>query len=216
MSTYGVTIASIDTNTQWGLILCADLVIGTPPLKSNLVDIPGRDGTVNMSYVVNGPVYGDRQIAFSLFCSCNDDNLNQKRAALAAHCHGQVCDFYLPMDATHYYRGLFNVGPITGFNSGKIPVSVIAEPYAYKTSATTVSKTLTGSADSVTLNNEQMPASATLVTSGAITLVYDGTTYTIAAGTKPLPFKIPPGGCTVTITGTASETVSITYQEGRI
>lgn len=214
--THGVTIATTDTLTQWGLILCADLVIGTPPLKSNLVDIPGRDGTVNMSYAVNGPVYGDRQIAFTLFCACDDNNLNQKRAALAALCHGQVCKLILPMDLTHYYRGLFNVGPISGYNSGKIPITVIAEPYAYKNSATTVNKTLTGGSDSVVLNNEQMPASATIVTSDAIALAYDGTTYNITAGTKPLPFKIPSGGCTVTITGTASATVSITYQEGRI
>ena len=216
MSTYGVTIASIDTKTQWGLILCADLIIGAPPLKSNLVEIPGRNGTVNMSYVVNGPTYGNRSIAFTLFCACDDANLNAKRAALAATCHGQECTLVLPTDSTHYYRGVFSVGNIAGYNSGRIPVTVIAEPFAYKTNATTVSKTLTGSADSVTLNNEQMPASATLVTSGAITLVYDGTTYTIAAGTKPLPFIIPPGGCTVSITGTASETVAITYQEGRI
>ncbi len=214
--TYGVTIAGTNTKTQWNLILCADIVVGSPPLKSNLIDIPGRDGTVNMSYVVNGPVYGDRQISFSLFCPCDDDNLNQKRAALANLCHGKVATLVLPMDATHYYRGVFSVGEISGYNSGRIPVSLIAEPYAYKNNATTVSKTLTGGADAVVINNEQMPASATIVTSGAISIAYDGATYNLTAGTKPFPFRIPSGGCTVTITGTASETVAITYQEGRI
>lgn len=216
--TYGVTIGTTNTLTQWGLILCADLNIGMPPLKSNLVDIPGRNGTVNMSYAVSGfPVYGNREITFTLFAAVDDATLNTIRAELAELCHGQEANLILPTDSTHYYHGLFNIGEISGYNSGRIPVSVVAEPYAYKNSPTTISKTIpSGGSVTIDIANEQMPANATINASGTITLTHSGTSYTIASGERALPFVIPSGGTTATATGTQGTTISIAFQEGRL
>lgn len=216
---HGVVIAGTDTLTEWGLLLCADLVIGTPPLKSNLVDIPGRNGSVNMSYAVsNGlPVFGDRQITFTLFSAVDDIALNQIRAELAAICHGQEATLVLPTDSTHFFRGVFAVGDISGYNSGKIPITVTAEPYAYKNGLTVISETLpSGGSATLDLTNEQMPATATITVDAAVTLTYGGTTYSISAGTRALPFTIPPGGTSVPVSGPAGTSVSVSYQEGRI
>lgn len=215
---YGVTINGTDTLTQWGLMLLSDLNIGTPPLKSVLIDVPARDGTINMSYALNGyPVYGNRQISFTLFKAVDDTQLNGIKTALAALCHGQEKTLALPVDNSHYYRGVFSIGNISGFNSGKIPVTVTAEPYAYKNVVSTASGTIpSGGTLSLTLSNEQMPTDVTLTTDGAITLTYDGNTYSFSSETAVLPFKLPSGGATLSISGSQGVDVSFSYQEGRI
>lgn len=216
---YGVDIGGVDTLQQWGLLLCADLKNDAPELKSNMVDIPGRSGSVNMSYVVsNGqPVFEDREISFTLFAPVDDVTLNQIRAELAALCHGREQTLTLPTDPTHYYRGVFAVGRISGYNSGKIPVEVLAEPYAYKNDQTEISSTIpaVGSVN-ITLTNEMMPATVTVTASDDITLTVDETAYSIPVGTTTLPITLTGGETEITVAGEEGETVQITYQEGRI
>lgn len=129
----GVTIDGIDTLTRWGLILLADLVVGAPPVREILVEIPGRSGTINASYAISDgePVYGNRPITFTLFKSVPDAELNQIRSELMALFHGREKKLQLPTDTGHYFKGIVHIGDISGYNSGKIPVSVTAEPYRY-------------------------------------------------------------------------------------
>lgn len=215
---YGVTIGTTDTLTEWGLMLLSDITIGSPPLKSVLIDVPGRDGTVNMSYAVSGePVFNDRSISLTLFKAVDDSILNTIRAELATHCHGKMMRLVLPTDSTHYYMGLFSIGDITGYNSGKIPVSVISEPYAYKNEVTTQSITIpSGGTSTVTLANEERPASVSLMTSGNITIAYNGATYALGTTATALPFKLPAGSTEITITGSQGTTISLSWQEARI
>lgn len=215
---YGVTIGEVNTLEQWDLLLCADLVVGTPPLKSNLIDLPGRSGSVNMSYAAsNGlPVYGDRQIAFTLFAPVDDVRLNQIRSELAELCHGQEATLKLPTDSNYYYRGIFAVGDISGYNSGKIPVSVIAEPYAYKNNPTTRNLLIHGSGSiSTTLNNDMMPTTATITATDSVTVAIRGATYSISAGAI-LAVPLPAGNTQITVSGADGTEVTITYQQGRI
>lgn len=139
--TYGVTIDSTNTKTQWGLILLNDLVIGAPPMREVLIEIPGRSGTINASYAVSDgdPVFGDRIISFTLFKAVNDADLATLRSTLMTNYHGKVCTIKLPTDTTHYYRGIVHIGDISGYNSGKIPVSITAEPYRYANTGNTPS-----------------------------------------------------------------------------
>ena len=130
-----------DSLTEDGLCLLDDLTIGEAKLKENYVDIPGGNGSLNLSYAPQGyPVYEDREISFTLFKGVDDIALEVIRAKLANMFHGQEVDLYLPNDLNSCWTGVIQFGAISGYNSGKIPVTFRAQPY--KTNRTTGVKSL--------------------------------------------------------------------------
>lgn len=139
MAVVGVSINGTNTLTTYGLFLCADLKIGEPKLKENRVDIPGGDGSLNMSYSPQGwPVYYDREITFSLAKRMNESDRSTNVSTIRNLWHGKEVDLILPNDTTHYWHGVITFGDISGYNAGVIPVKMTADPYKYKLTETVV------------------------------------------------------------------------------
>ena len=131
---YGVNIKGkdeeINTLSYYGLCILDDLTIGEAKLKENYVDIPGANGSLNLSYAPQGyAVYEDREISFTLFKGVDDVELETIRAELANSYHGQEVNLILPNDLYSYWAGVIQFGAISGYNSGKIPVTFRAQPY---------------------------------------------------------------------------------------
>lgn len=210
---HGVTINSTDTLTTYGLFLCADLKIGEPKLKENLVDIPGGNGALNMSYSPQGyPVFNNREITFTLAKRMSDEDRATSIATLRNLWHGKEVNLTLPNDSTHYWHGIIMFGDESGFNSGKIPVKMIAEPYKLKSTVTT--KTQNG-AGTVSLSNEGMPVVPTVTSTGSGTLAWDGNSASISSGEQVIPQLVLQAGTTsVTVTGAIN--VTFTYREGSL
>lgn len=142
---YGVLISGegeeINTLSYYGLCILDDLTIGEAKLKENYVDIPGGNGSLNLSYAPQGyATYEDREISFTLFKGVNDANLEIIRSDLANKFHGQEVELTLPNDNDHFWKGVIQFGGISGYNSGKIPVTFRAQPY--KANRTTGAKSL--------------------------------------------------------------------------
>lgn len=221
MSLTGIQIESIDTKTRWGLILLSDLSIEPAELKSNRIDIPGADGSIDLSYALtNGyPVFNDRQITFNLFKDATDSELNNIRAELAAFCHGRVKKFWLPIDSTHYYRGVFNIGNIQNYNGNIINVSVVAEPYCYKNNitASTVTIPSSGSITKTFTNEMRRTTPKFTTTSENIQMVFNGVQYSLSAGETIFPTLIfDAGENMITFNGTSDATITVSYQEARL
>ena len=142
---YGVLISGVDeeinTLSYYGLCILDDLTIGEAKLKENYVNIPGANGSLNLSYAPQGyATYEDREISFTLFKGVNDANLEIIRSDLANKFHGQEVELTLPNDNEHFWKGVIQFGGISGYNSGKIPVTFRAQPY--KTNNLTGAKSL--------------------------------------------------------------------------
>ena len=142
---YGVDISGkdeeINTLSYYGLCILDDLTIGEAKLKENYINIPGANGSLNLSYAPQGyATYEDREISFTLFKGVNDANLEIIRSDLANKFHGQEVELMLPNDNEHFWKGVIQFGGISGYNSGKIPVTFRAQPY--KTHLTTGVKSL--------------------------------------------------------------------------
>lgn len=234
MSYTGITINGTDTLTQWGLILLDDVTIGEAPLKSNIVDVPGTDGALNLSYGMTGgaPVFGMRDISFTLFASGlsrsgnrllharpkDEEEVNLIRTDLQGRYHGREVDVYLPDDSTHYWHGILSVGQKSRYNSGRIPISIKAFPYRLKTAATSVSATIpSGGSTTVTLANEQRRVVPSITASAAVTIRKGSDSWSIPSGTTKISgLYLDAGNTSLTVTGTRNTTVSFTYQEGRL
>lgn len=126
--TYGVTINGTDTKTQYGLILLADLTVENPPPVINMVSVPGRSGAYDFTELLGNVIYGQRTISFTLFKRVGDLELKATRDALAEAYNGQRVQLTLPDDTGHYYKGRMTVGGISGYNTGRIPITMIADP----------------------------------------------------------------------------------------
>ncbi len=220
MSYTGVIIGETDTLKSMGLILLADLKIGVPTLKSNIIDIPGADGSVNMSYVISDgePRYSNRDITFSLFKSTDELSFSETFSRLLSLCHGREQTLILPNDRTHYYKGLFSIGERSGYNSCTIPVSVSADPYAYKIELTTLEITIpeSGKTD-VYLYNEMRPVIPEFSATEAVTVSFGNSQYTLPAGTSHIPaLKLKAGDNVITLEGNAGSKVTVSYREARL
>lgn len=210
---HGVSINGIDTLTTYGLFLCADLKVGEPKLKENRVDIPGGNGSLNMSYSPQGyPVYNDREISFTLAKRMTDEDRATVLSTIRNLWHGREVSLVLPDDDTHYWRGVISFGDISGFNNGQIPVKMAAGPYKLKNSETTQTQTGAGT---ITLTNEGMPAAPVVHSTGSATLAWDGYSVSISSGDQVIPqLVLPAGNTSVTVTGSA--TVTFTWREGSL
>lgn len=128
--TYGVIIDGVNTKTAYDLILCADLSIEEPKVRTAMVEIPGKSGSYDFSEALaNEPVFGDRNISFSLFKRVKDCELMALRNVLAEQWNGKVVKLILPTDPMHYYEGRMTVGQIGNHASGRIYFSMVAGPY---------------------------------------------------------------------------------------
>lgn len=211
---YGVSINGVDTLAEFGLILCADLTIGEPKLKSNYVDIPGGNGSLNLSYSPQGyAVFEDRTISFTLFKPMEEAERGELVDVLRNRWHGNEVDLILPNDTTHYWHGVIQFGGIRGYNTGEIPTTMRAEPYKKKKTETVKSKTGAGT---IILTNERMPVVPFVSSNGSAVLAWENNSAAISAGANQ---RIPqlvlgPGATQITITGTA--TVSFRYREGSL
>lgn len=210
---YGVIINGINTLTEYGLCLCADLKIAAPELKENRVDIPGGDGSLNMSYSPQGmPVYKDRRISFTLFKRMGEIERDQLVSMLRNLWHGLEVDIVLPNDTQHFWHGVISIGDVSNYNTGKIPVDMIAEPYKYKSQETIISQSISDSG-TILLRNERMPVVPTVTSNAAVTLSWDGFSVSIAAGEQLIPQLVLKAGETeISVSGSA--TVSFSYREG--
>ena len=129
--TYGVTIDGMDTKEEWGLILLDDLTVEAPAPNINLVTVPGVSGAYDFTEILGAVSYQMRNISFTLFKCVDDFTLKEIRDELAEQFHGKHVELVLPDDEDHHYEGRMSIGGVTGYNTGRIAVTMIADPVVY-------------------------------------------------------------------------------------
>lgn len=129
--TYGVIIDGLDTKEEWGLILLDDLSVETPAPNINMVSVPGVNGAYDFTEILGGISYQMRQISFTLFKRCNDWEMKEIRDEFTERFNGKRVELVLPDDENVHFEGRMIVGGIGGWNTGKIPVQMIADPQTY-------------------------------------------------------------------------------------
>ena len=218
---YGIKINGADTLLTYGLYLLSDLKISAPALKEDYVDIPGADGSLDMSCALAGePTYKDREITGTLFKRSDDFSLSQIASEISNLYHGKSVKIKLPTDTDHYFIGVIQFGDSDGYNSCKIPFSARVNPWRYKNAVTTVTRDdLTANYKTLTLTNERRSVVPSITVTEETTLLWGTATYTISAGTYKLPdIVLVQGSNTLKAKLTTASTGSITieYQEASL
>ena len=97
-------MSDIRFGTKWahadyGLIV-APYAIPMPEPQTNFVEIPGRDGTLDLSEAFGTIRYADRVIPLTLYARAPFDVLI---SSLAADVHGRRMNVIFDRDPTYYY-----------------------------------------------------------------------------------------------------------------
>lgn len=214
---YGLIIDGVNTLAEYGLALGADLEVPAPQLRENRVTIPGRDGTLNLSYALTGyPIYEDRILAGSLAKTEDDISLEPLRTELLTAYQGKTVEVILPTDLTHAYRGVFQFAGVSGYNRGVLKWTLTAEPYRLKLEDTEVEESLTTTEKTITLTNEGRPVIPEIVVTAQTAVTFGSGTYTLAAGTHHVAdICLREGDNTLTAkTLSGTGTITFTYREG--
>ena len=211
-----------DTYTEYGLLL-ASKSISLPEVRTNMIDVPGRDGLLDASEVLTGEVtYKNRTITLKL---TGVDTVSGKKwpATISDFCnkvHGKRVKVTFPEDTTHYYSGRCSVGKVGLVKMMQtIPVTVDCDPWKYKNAKTTVSRDDIGTDyKQLSLPNESRPVIPAITVSQDTTLLWGSSTINISAGDHILPdIRLAAGSNTLkakVASGTGS--ITVTYQEASL
>ena len=208
-----------DTYTEYGLLL-ASKSIALPEVRTNMIDVPGRDGLLDASEVLTGEVtYKNRTITLKL---TGVDTVSGKTwpATISDFCnkvHGKHVKITFPEDTAHFYRGRCSVGQVELVKMMQpIPVTVDCDPWKYKTAKTTVSRSdLDTAYKQIALPNESRPDIPTITVAQDTVLLWGGNTINVSAGDHILPAVRLAAGNNILKAKVASGTgsITVTYQE---
>ena len=225
MST-GVTFDDrIHTERDWGLKLLS-VYIPMPDPKTQILDIPGGDGSIDLTEINGRPAYNDRdgvELAFDLMDG-SYENWFLKYSQFAAEVHGRKIKMVLDDDPDHYYMVRLKLdGKKSNPVYGQITFSGTAEPFKYDLVATNEpwlwdtfnfetgvireieEVEITAENNTVTIIGAGIDTPPVFVVSQAdnLKLTYGGRTYTLKVGRNRFPaVRVGKEDVTLTFSGT--------------
>ncbi len=213
-------MSDIRFGTRWaradyGLIV-APYAIPMPEPQTNFVEIPGRDGALDLSEAFGTVRYADRVIELTLYALAPFDTLI---SAFAADIHGRRMNVIFDRDPTFYYDARITIEDVERhWGYCELSLECRAKPYKLEQFETAITVLPTGSA-TVTLTNMRMPVVPLITVSAEMALAFtiDGKDYsvTLPAGTHTVPsLALMEGDTKIEITGTGR--VTFTYRKGAL
>ena len=215
----GIYFGSIHSFTNLNLILSK--VESTPAEpKTDYVDIPGGDGSIDMTEAHGEVKFHDRTLKFTFTMRPNDPlTWEGKQRQVSNALNGRRFErITIDDDPDYYWTGRVTV---VGYAANKkirqIVVSVRVKPYKMRQDETVSSFTLSSSAKTVSLSNGRKSVVPTITnTSANAVIVFGGKTITLeSAGThRVLDICLTEGTNSMKVSG--SGTLTFTYREGAL
>ena len=213
-------MSDIRFGTKWARadysLIVAPYAIPMPEPQTNFVDIPGRDGALDLSEAFGTVRYSDRVFELTLYAREPFDTLV---SAFAADVHGRRMNVIFDRAPAFYYDARITIEDVERhWGYCELSLECRTKPYKLEQFETTITVLPTGSA-TVTLTNTRMPVVPSITVSAEMALAFTigGKDYsvTLPAGTHAVSSLVLSEGDTeIGITGTGSAT--FTYRKGAL
>lgn len=123
----------INTWDDWHLIPSSRPVFEPAAPMFKYVDIPGRDGQLDITdYLIGRPTYSDRKGSFEFIVKNGYDDWTIRRTQMAEFLNGRKMKVFLEDEPDYYYLGRF---VFKGWKSEKdfshVTIEYQVEPYRY-------------------------------------------------------------------------------------
>jgi phage-related protein len=208
----GITFGDYHSQDDLKLLL-THKEIGSPAVKTNKVDIPGADSSIDLTDFFGEPKYEDVTHKFEFTTIEPQSDFLTQFSTIKNAIHGKKVRIILDDDPTFFYLGRSHVSSFTSAKGiGTVSVECECEPYKYKLTKTVVTRTVNGT-DTIVLTNSRKRAVPVITTTAAMTIAFGEGIWTPSAGTFTIPeLELVEGVNTVTVTGTGN--ITFTWQEG--
>ena len=211
----GISFDAVHSYIDLNLIL-SDSDIPPAKPKTTYVDIPGGDGSLDLTEAHGEVKYNDRDCKFTFTVSpAESSTWEEKKTEVSNALNGKNCKITLDKDSEYYYLGRCTVDDyLSDKKINQIVVSAKVKPYKFKQAETSVSFSLSQTQKTVTVTNGRKVVSPIIVcTNDNTTVIFGSITKTLSAGThKVLDIRFTEGTNTLTVSG--SGTITFKFQEG--
>lgn len=210
---YGVTFGMKHSQRDFGFIMNS-AVVGFPEVKTNYVDIPGGNGSIDLTEATGGVRYGDRIIDFKFTVS---GSAEKKILDFQNELHGTKTKIVLDRDKEYYYLGRCLITEIKfiGEHLYEIGTQAKCNPFKYHNKETVHIVQVDGTKAFFCIN-DKLPAIPKIEPEGDFIMQHNGESYKLESGktyrTTDIMFEEKYNR--IELTGTGS--VKFTYQEGAI
>jgi len=207
----GVKFADFHSWDDFSLIL-SEKKIGTPPPKTEVIDIPGGDGVLDLTEFSGETKYNNRTLEFVFSTKVPQSEFLDLFSRVQNALHGQKMRIVLDEDAEWYYVGRITVSEWKANKAiGKLTIDCDCEPYKTKINETVVFVEV-AEETTVNLSNSKKRVVPTIDITGTVNLTYGANYYALTDGRYDLPaVLLENGNNTIILSGTG--TATFTYLE---
>lgn len=210
----GIHFGEIHSFYDLNLVLSSVEISPAQP-KTNYIDIPGGDGTLDFTEAHGEIKYSDREITmlFSVFPQ-DDLTFEERKTVVSNALNGKKFKITLDKDAEYYYEGRVTVDDFRqDKNLKQFTITATVHPYKWRQNKTVEVVALTTQSRSVVLKNGRKSVVPTIKVSSHLFLTVDGKLYDLYPGEyKILDVYLTEGDNVFEMYGAG--TATFTYQEG--
>lgn len=204
----------INTYEDWGLIL-GNIDNPLPIPKTDFVDNPGGNGTIDNTESLNEIKYNDRPLKLPFTMKDKFNDIEKAKSKIANFVHGKRFKIILYKDLDYYYIGRLSMEDFSiNRATGTFSLVGTCKPYKYKKDITSYIYTVNNN-KTIIIKNERKYVVPKITTSSAMIINFEGHDYFLSEGThEVLNIYLKEGDNTLIVTGTG--TLKIEYQEASL
>ena len=203
----------IHTGNDLDLVMTAK-DLQAPTLQSQKVEIPGRNGALDMSEFLTGePTYDNRTLSFSFFGNGSRDNVLDLIDTMLAY-HGHYITIVVDDMENWYYEGRVEVSYSDKYHYVEFELIVDAQPFRQALEPRVYTFNNVTSKE-IMIDNEGVSVLPTIEVTAETKIVSGGKTYTLKAGTYTPEQLLLSTGKNIWIVTTTGK-ITISYREARI
>ena len=188
--------------------------VNIPPaqVKTNYIDIPGGDGSVDLTEALGEVKFSDRECSFT-FTVFPYEDFEEKKKNISNLLNGTRCRMVLDKDPQYFWEGRCFINEYASDkNLHQIVVKAMVAPYKLKVTKTEVMIQAGEEVPALLVNGRKTTVPTITCTKDTL-ITFEGNTYTLNAGTRTVPdIELKHGLNTLTVT--SEDPVKFTYQEG--
>lgn len=139
---HSITFGDKNTWDDWCLIPETEPIVAPPTQKTNYIDVPGADGSLDMSDALTGyPVFNNREGSFTFIAmnknasfmpECSPFKYRDLVSQIMGSIHGKKLRMILEDDDQNYYEGRFELENLqSNHDFNKITIKYNLSPYKW-------------------------------------------------------------------------------------
>lgn len=214
MNIKGVQFGDYHSWRDLGLIL-GKKEIESPEAKTMFVNIPGADGSLDLTEYFGEINYNNRQLSFDFSTIIPQKDFLKQFSIIQNLLNGKKMRIILDDDPNFYYVGRINISAWkANKNVGELTIEADCEPFKYKLNKTIIHKRIFGY-EEIVLDNMRMRVNPTITidSESSLSIEFRDNTFVVGSGVYVFPELFLDAGKNI-MNVSGSGTITIDYQEG--